>query len=677
MAETYAASDARQQLRQARAEFEQALRAGEGARAEQIFARYPALAADLDSALEIIYSTEFTLRKLRGEEPTPAEYYARFPQYRRELEELFRLRDLVGGGEEELGSPDHLDLPVEDGTDWGVEHFRVLEPLGQHGPVVVLKSRQLSRDRLVAIKMVAKDQTAPAELDRFRRGRDDQARLRHPNIVQVYDRGEDEDDLFFTMEFGAGGTLAQRIGSRPVPADEAARLLHALAGAVGYAHGQKILHRDLKPANVVLTADGTPKITDFGLAKRLEAESGPTRSGDLLGTPPYMAPEQIDGQAGVDARTEVYGLGAVLYEALTGRPPFSGKHEVDTLFQVRRCRVVLPRRHHRGVDRRLESICLKCLERRPRRRYHSARALADDLESWQHGRRPTAHGLPARLGRVVRRRPVAWAALLLALLVGTGAFVHSYLVNPARDLEDIKRRLARGEPVIAMDEAGPPVWSRWRTSDKRSTTEVGADRTFSVQCWDHLGLLELVDDPQQQRYRFRVEMRHDATWLEGRVGVYFAHQVLATSQGARRHYYGELTFGDAQKAKGTGMRAPLELSFGRCREGQSTEQSYRATLRSRVFERAQASPGAGPWCQLEVEVKPDTIRASWRRLGTQNNARLPVLRRDDLKVAAEHLVVDPRDEMPAFPARGGLGLFVYHGTASFRNAVIEPLLNGD
>jgi serine/threonine-protein kinase len=675
MADTHAAYDLRQQLRQARLELEQDLRAGEDTRAEQVFARYPALAADADSALEIIYSTEFTLRKLRGEEPTAAEYYARFPQYRRELEDLFRLRDLVGGDESELASPDHLDLPVEDGTDWGAEHFLVLEPLGQHGPVVVLKARQLSRDRLVAIKMVAKEQAPTAELDRFRRGRDDQARLHHAHIVEVYDRGEDEDDVFFTMEYGAGGTLAQRIGGRPLPAEEAARLLHALASAVEYAHGQRIVHRDLKPANVLLTTDGTPKITDFGLAKRLEAESSPTRSGNLLGTPPYIAPEQIDGQTEVDARTDVYGLGAVLYEALTGRPPFRGKHELDTLFQVRHSRLVLPRRHHRAVDRRLESICLKCLERRPPRRYHSARALADDLERWQHRRRPKAHALPVRLGRAVRRRPVAWAAVLLALVAGIGAWVLSYLLNPARDLEDTKRRLRGGEPVIAIDTTGKPVWFQWRTSDKRSRTEVGLDRTFSVQCWDHLGLLELVDDPQHERYRFRVEVRHDATWKLGRVGLYFAHRVHATGQGARRQYYVELTFSDAAQTPSVPNR--VQLSLGRCPETPSQEPHHIVTfLKDHEFTRTLASPGQGPWCQLEVEVKPDTIRASWRRPTGPETANFRVAH-GDVMAAAENVVEDPQDEMPTFLPRGGLGLVVYHGTASFRNAVIEPLFNGD
>src|SRR5262249_32443028 len=188
MAESNAERDLREQLRQARSELEQCLRAGQACRAEQVFARYPALAADADSALEIIYSTEFTLRELRGEEPTLQEYYARFPQHRQGLEELFRLHKLVGGAEEELDAADLLDLPVEDGTDWGVEHFQVLEALGQHGPVAVVKARQLSRDRLVAVKLFSKEQTPPEELDRFRRGRDDQARLRHPNIVQVYDR---------------------------------------------------------------------------------------------------------------------------------------------------------------------------------------------------------------------------------------------------------------------------------------------------------------------------------------------------------------------------------------------------------------------------------------------------------------------------------------------------------
>ncbi|HKB41853.1 MAG TPA: serine/threonine-protein kinase [Gemmataceae bacterium] len=677
MAESNAERDLREQLRQARSELEQCLRAGQACRAEQIFARYPALAADADSALEIIYSTEFTLRELRDEGPTPQEYYARFPQYRQGLEELFRLHKVVDGEEEDLDSPDRLDLPVEGGTDWGVEHFEVLEPLGQHDAVVVFKARQLSRDRLVAVKMVAKKQTPPEELARFRRGRDDQARLRHPNIVQVYDRGEDEDDVFFTMEFGTGGTLAQRIADRPLPADEAARILNALAGAIQHAHDQKIIHRDLKPANVVLTADGTPKITDFGLAKRLETGSGPTRTGHLLGTPPYMAPEQAAGQAEIDERADIYGLGAVLYEMLTGRPPFQGKNELETLFQVRWCRVVLPRRHNRSVDRRLESICLKCLEKRPRRRYPVARALADDLESWQRRRRPRAHRLSARLGRFVRRRPAESAAVGLLMLAGILVPLIAYLRHPIRELEQIQRQLAAGHAVTLISDTGPPRWSHYQAGRATARASAASDEPFFLTTHQTI-LLELLPDPNRQRYRFTAEVRHNNSYNpNGEVGIYFAHSRHGTAQG-EQHCFCTLTFDDrhskdARRAPNVAVKSnPVALDLRRYSEpNPGPYRNLSTRVLSQYFTPAVPSKGAGPWRQLAVEVTPEKIRFRWER-GSWSE---PLSRQELRKRAGEILAhsQDPTDLQPEFAPEEALGLFVSSGSASFRQVVVEPL----
>jgi serine/threonine-protein kinase len=649
------------QLRQARSELEQGLRAGENCRAEQIFARYPALAADSDSALEIIYSTEYTLRELLGEEPSPEEYYDRFPQYRQGLEELFRLQDLVRGEEDDLDSPERLDLPVEGGTDWGVEHFQVLEALGQNGPVVVFKARQVSHDRLVAVKMVAKNQTPPEEVDRFRRACADQARLRHPHIVRVYDRGEDEVDVFFTMEFGAGGTLAQRIGGRPLPTEETARILHALAGAVQYAHEQKIIHRDLKPTNVVLTSDGTPQITDFGLAKRLEAESGPTRSGQLLGTPPYMAPEQADGRTAPDARTDVYGLGAVLYEALTGRPPFQGKNELDTLLQVRRCRVLPPHRRNRSVDRRLESICLKCLERRPRRRYPSAGALADDLERWQRRERPRAHGVAARTSRLVRRHPRLTSVLLLGLAV-LSAGVIDYLASQERALRLALARLAEGEEVTWIGKTGKPLFCRPVLPYKDVIVGRSDDGAF-VFGSETIGLLELVPDPQHSHYVFSAEVRRQDLSPDGEVGIYLLYsQHGAPERPLWRHWYCVVKFNDSPEAPKRSMGLMVEHHFEPSNQSQSiADESIPCPMCS---ERK--------WHKIVVEVSPTEVKVEYddRPLPTTSRERLNIL--TDM-LYDELLGLRDPEPAPALGPRSSLGLYADQGSASFRNVVVKPL----
>jgi serine/threonine protein kinase len=246
---------------------------------------------------------------------------------------------------------------------------------------VVYKALQIKLKRLVALKMILAGSYAGEQaLARFRTEAEAVARLQHPNIVQIYEVGEQEGLHFFSLEFVEGGSLAHKLAGTPQPPSEAARLVEILARAVHYAHQRGILHRDLKPSNVLLAADGTPKITDFGLAKQLDQDAGQTQSGAIMGTPRYMAPEQAGGKSkAVGPAADVYALGAILYELLTGRPPFKAASAMDTLLQVMQEEPAAPRRLQPDVPRALETICLKCLQKEPTRRYDSAEALADDL----------------------------------------------------------------------------------------------------------------------------------------------------------------------------------------------------------------------------------------------------------------------------------------------------------
>jgi serine/threonine-protein kinase len=309
-----------------------------------------------------------------------------------------------------------------------VPGYEVLSEVGRGGMGVVYKARQCSLKRLVALKMILAglhtDSTARL---RFRTEAEAVARLSHPNIVQIYEVGVGEDDgrPFLSLEYVEGGNLLRKVAGTTQPEQEAARLVETLARAVHSMHQHGILHRDLKPNNVLLTADGTPKLTDFGLAKILDADLGSTRTETLLGTPSYMAPEQATGdtrRVGVPA--DVYSLGAILYELLTGRAPFRGTTGLDTLEQVRTQEPVPPRRLRRSVSRDLETICLKCLEKEPANRYPSALALAEDLCRFLAGdpiqARPVA--VWQWLWRSARRRPALVArglgavALLCVLL---------------------------------------------------------------------------------------------------------------------------------------------------------------------------------------------------------------------------------------------------------------------
>ncbi len=310
-----------------------------------------------------------------------------------------------------------------------VPGYEVLDELGRGGMGVVYRARQLSLKRDVALKMIlAGDAAGDEQLARFRTEAEAVAHLHHANIVQIFEIGECEGRSFFSLEFISGGSLAGRLKEGPLPQREAARLIEILARAVQHAHQKGVIHRDLKPANILLTEDGIPKITDFGLAKRFEEQGeGRTRSGAIMGTPGYMAPEQALGRShDIGPAADVYALGAVLYELLTGRPPFQGLALLETLQQVIHGEVTPPSRYQPKLDRDLETICLKALAKEPQQRYSSALALAQDLERYQAGEAILARreGALRRLGRKVRRHLAATlTAAVLLLIAGAAAFV--------------------------------------------------------------------------------------------------------------------------------------------------------------------------------------------------------------------------------------------------------------
>jgi formylglycine-generating enzyme required for sulfatase activity len=354
--------------------------------------------------------------------------------------------------------------------------YVILGELGRGGMGIVYKAWQTVLNRFVALKMIRSGADAtPAELARFRVEARAVARLQHPNLVQIYEVGQQEGRPFVALEYLAGGSLAQKLGEAPLPPVPAAELVQTLSLAVHYAHQQGVLHRDLKPANILLAGDGTPKIADFGLAKRLESEPGltapeyHTESGAVMGTPSYMAPEQARGKTGaIDPRTDVYALGAILYETLTGRPPFQGTSRTETLLLVLGQEPVPPRQLQPKVPRDLDTICLKCLRKEPARRYGSAEALANDLKHFLAGEpigaRPS--GLWERGFKWARRRP-ATAALLgvfvLALLGLIGAAIWNHrqvqVARAATLVQGLAAARTTAVPLILKDLAPYRRWA--------------------------------------------------------------------------------------------------------------------------------------------------------------------------------------------------------------------------
>ena len=301
--------------------------------------------------------------------------------------------------------------------------YELLEQIGRGGQGVVFRARQKSLNRTVALKIIGLGQWATkAHLKRFRLEAEAAARLEHPGIVPIHEVGERDGSCYFSMKFVEGGQLDEVARREPMPIRQAAELIAKVARTVHYAHEHGILHRDIKPGNILLDAKGEPHLTDFGLARLVESESSVTHTLDVLGTPSYMAPEQAVGNnAAVSSATDVYGLGAVLYQLLTGQPPFAGGTTYETIKLLLDTEPRQPRLLNPKIDRDLSTICLKCLEKDPKRRYSSALALAEDLERWlKHEPIVARHtGVFTRGRKWVRRNPTS--ALLAACVVALAA----------------------------------------------------------------------------------------------------------------------------------------------------------------------------------------------------------------------------------------------------------------
>ncbi len=298
--------------------------------------------------------------------------------------------------------------------------YEIIRELARGGMGVVFEARQMSLNRKVALKMILAGQLAhETDVKRFYTEAEAAANLDHPGIVPIFEVGQHDDQHYFSMGFVEGQSLAQRLTEGPLPPREAAALMAAVAEAIDYAHQCGVIHRDLKPGNILLDQKGNPRVTDFGLAKKIERDSGLTGSGQIMGTPSYMPPEQAEGQRGaVGPAADVYALGATLYALITGRPPFQAATAMDTVLQVLSDEPVPPRRLNGSIPGDLETICLKCLEKEPGRRYASAAALAADLRRFLAGE-PIAARPITRLERVAkwaRRKPTLAAAYTLALL---------------------------------------------------------------------------------------------------------------------------------------------------------------------------------------------------------------------------------------------------------------------
>ncbi len=392
--------------------------------------------------------------------------------------------------------------------------YELLEELGHGGMGVVYKAREFTPERLVALKVIRSGELADAEdVRRFHREADEAARLDHAHIVPVYEVGEHSGLHFFTMKLVEGGSLSHHLERYQSDAKGAARLVATAARAVHYAHQRQLLHRDLKPGNILLDAAGQPHIADFGLAKRMGG-AGEASQSQGVGTPEYMAPEQARGDAQLTTAADVYALGGVLYVLLTGQPPFRGDSSWTTIKKVLTEEPTPPSKIRAGVPRDLETICLKCLQKEPSRRYGSAEALAEDWERGLRGEpvngRPV--GRPERIWLWARRNPTVTgllAAVALSLVAGAGVAAYFAVEATARAADEaIAKRaaeLARDEAVKRKDKAEWLAYTgqlalaqrEWRDGNVGHARELLNGCQWDLRGWEHDYLYTLFNASQR------------------------------------------------------------------------------------------------------------------------------------------------------------------------------------
>lgn len=541
------------------------------------------------------------------------------------------------------------------------------------------------------------------------------ARLRHPHVIQVYDCGEDQEQLYLSMELMEGGTLAEKLEKsegRRLGQREAAELALKLAQGLQAAHQHKIIHRDLKPSNVLLAADGTPKICDFGLAKLQDTDTGLSEADAIMGTASYMAPEQAEGKLkDVGPRSDIYSLGAVLYEMLAGRPPFKGKSKIETLDMVRKGELAPPRGFRGEISKDLEAVCLRCLERQSADRYATAQELADDLQRWLDHKPTLARPLPwyARFWRRLPKRAAAVVAALAVAAVVAALLYRRPSTNPETPpdpdapLQEIERKLARGEEVTLIGETGKPVWAEWAVGESESYCSEDQEGTFGVHTWHDCGLLQLLRDPQSSGYRLHAEVRHGmsggpmaevglfAGLVDESAGDYVLHEFIRLAfddihdtakvwdqdwqEGSA--LWQKLTPGVPPPPRPKGNQVHLGNSLFAEANGKhlwDVEPSY---LAPELFR-----PAGGPyldfWREITLDVGPDGISAVWGKndfVGRISKATLDAQAQVALRniIKAKPVGVPLEGIQAVFNPRAPLGLYVYNSSASFRNVVIKPI----
>ena len=466
---------------------------GQTEAADSVLRENPELAKDSECAIEIIYA-EFLALEERGQLKDPSRWLDRYPNHRQRLERLLKLHDLLSTEQTE-SSESIVDRKTkgersveQDVLDQPFAKYELLDELGRGGMGIVYRARQEGLGRIVALKVLRSIEHHPKVRERFQQEAESVASLQHSNIVQVIEISLDPGKEFLAMEFLGGGSLESRIATHQLSNHDIAALVRTLSLAVHYAHERGIVHRDLKPANILFTADGTAKLVDFGLAKRIQDEIRTTVTGTVLGTPCYMSPEQASGtDAAIGTASDIYSLGVILYQMLTKRLPFEGSTAMETLRWISERECIPPSHWVPKIPRDLETICLKCLEKNPSARFSSAKDLAEDLDRFLDHMPIKARRISwmERTGRRIKRHPHVFALASTVALGGISASTLLYFQNQTVD------HLARENEQHQKSEAA----LRERVTQVESAYEASLRKArASVKEWTQLGL-RLDNDP--------------------------------------------------------------------------------------------------------------------------------------------------------------------------------------
>ena len=463
-----------------------------------------------ENLLRELLALELAYQRKHGETLKGNQYRERFPNHTSLVDTV------INAAQSDTVDFEHSDAASTGGTrefPFEFGNYTVLEEIAHGGMGVIYKARQKNPDRLVALKMIRAGELASREdVVRFHIEANAAAQLDHPNIVPVYEAGEHDGQHFFSMGFVEGESLEDTLRDGPLPPREAAELIHTIAKAVQYAHEKSIVHRDLKPANVLMDAGDAPRVTDFGLAKRIDADDSPTLHGQAMGTPPYMPPEQARGDLKqIGPLSDVYSLGATLYCLLTGRPPFQASSVVATLGQVLKQEPVSPRVLNPAIDRDLATICLKCLAKEPPKRYDSARDLEADLSRHLAGETILARPVSRleRTRRWCRRNPVVATLLTLVVVVVIAGFagVSSQWWRAERNFDEVlsqKREVERQkqETEAALKEARKQrgrAEDEWKRAEKNLRAALQAVHSFYTDVSESPELLRGAPGTQELR----------------------------------------------------------------------------------------------------------------------------------------------------------------------------------